>query len=80
MRLIATLTEAASIRRYLEGVGLPAHPPTITPPPLHHERKAPRFLTLQRNQFELTELQPCVAAGSGNNRDVGAGMVDEPAP
>ena len=27
MRIIATLTEAASIRRYLEGVGLPAETP-----------------------------------------------------
>ena len=36
MRIIATLTEAASIRRYLEGVGLPAEPPLIAsgrPPP-----------------------------------------------
>jgi hypothetical protein len=32
MRIIATLTEAASIRRYLEGVGLPPDPPTIAPP------------------------------------------------
>ena len=31
MRIIATLTEAASIRRYLEGVGLPAEPPLIAP-------------------------------------------------
>ncbi len=31
MRIIATLTDAASIRRYLEGVGLPVDPPTIAP-------------------------------------------------
>ena len=31
MRIIATLTEAASIRRYIEGVGLPADPPLIAP-------------------------------------------------
>ena len=31
MRIIATLTEAAAIRRYLEGVGLPAEPPLIAP-------------------------------------------------
>ena len=31
MRIIATLTETASIRRYLEGVGLPAEPPLIAP-------------------------------------------------
>ncbi len=38
MRIIATLTEAASIRRYLEGVGLPAEPPLIAParPPPQH--------------------------------------------
>ena len=36
MRIIATLTEAASIRRYLDGVGLPAEPALIAaarPPP-----------------------------------------------
>ncbi len=31
MRIIAALTEAASIRRYPEGVGLPAEPPLIAP-------------------------------------------------
>ena len=31
MRIIATLTDATSIRAYLEGVGLPADPPTIAP-------------------------------------------------
>ena len=31
MRIIATLTEAASIRRDPEGVGLPAEPPLIAP-------------------------------------------------
>jgi len=29
MRIIATLTEAAAKRRYLEGVGLPAEPPLV---------------------------------------------------
>ena len=39
MRIIATLTDATSIRRYLEGVGLPADPPRIAParPPPQHE-------------------------------------------
>ena len=32
MRVIAALTEPASIRRYLQGVGLPAQPPPIAPP------------------------------------------------
>jgi hypothetical protein len=31
MRIITTPTEAASIRRYLEGVGLTAEPPLIAP-------------------------------------------------
>ncbi len=31
MHIIATLTDATSIRRYLEGVGLPADPPLIAP-------------------------------------------------
>jgi len=31
MRLIATLTEAASRRRYLDGVGRPAELPLIAP-------------------------------------------------
>ena len=39
MRIIASLTDSASIRRYLEGVGLPADPPRIAParPPPQHE-------------------------------------------
>ena len=32
MRVIAALTEPATIRRYLQGVGLPAQPPPIAPP------------------------------------------------
>ena len=32
MKFVAALTEPASIRTYLEGVGLPARPPPITPP------------------------------------------------
>ena len=32
MRVIAALTEPASIRRLLQGVGLPAQPPPIAPP------------------------------------------------
>ena len=32
MRVIAALTEPASIRRYLQGVGLPHQPPPIAPP------------------------------------------------
>ena len=32
MRIIAALTDAVSIRCYLQGVGLPADPPTIAPP------------------------------------------------
>ena len=31
-RVIAALTEPASIRRFLQGVGLPAQPPPIVPP------------------------------------------------
>jgi len=31
MKIIAALTEPASIRSYLEGVGLPARPPPIAP-------------------------------------------------
>ncbi len=31
MRIVAALTDRASIRSYLEGVGLPARPPPITP-------------------------------------------------
>lgn len=31
MRIVAALTEPASIRSYLEGVGLPARPPPIAP-------------------------------------------------
>ena len=31
MRVIAALTEPASIRRYLQGVGLPDQPPPIAP-------------------------------------------------
>ena len=39
MRIIATLTDTTSIRRYLEGVGLPADPPLIAParPPPQQE-------------------------------------------
>ena len=32
LRLIAALTEPASIRRYLQGVGCPTEPPPLTPP------------------------------------------------
>jgi hypothetical protein len=32
MRVIAALTDPASIHRYLQGVGLPAKPPPIAPP------------------------------------------------
>ena len=32
LRLIAVLTEPASIQRYLQGVGLPTEPPPSTPP------------------------------------------------
>ena len=31
MRIVAALTETASIQAYLEGVGLPARPPPIAP-------------------------------------------------
>ena len=31
MKIVAALTEPASIRSYLEGVGLPARPPPIAP-------------------------------------------------
>ena len=31
MKIIAALTEAHSIRTYLEGVGLPARPPPVAP-------------------------------------------------
>ena len=31
LRMIAALTDPASIRAYLEGVGLPAQPPPIAP-------------------------------------------------
>jgi len=31
MKIVAALTESASIRHYLEGVGLPARPPPIAP-------------------------------------------------
>ena len=31
MRIVAALTDPASIRSYLEGVGLPARPPPIAP-------------------------------------------------
>ena len=39
MRIIAALTDATSIRAYLQGVGLPADPPTIAParPPPQQE-------------------------------------------
>ena len=39
MRIIAALTDAVSIRCYLQGVGLPADPPPIAPPrpPPQHE-------------------------------------------
>ena len=33
MRIIAALTDATSIRAYLQGVGLPGDPPTIAPSP-----------------------------------------------
>ena len=32
LRLIAALTDPASIRRYLDGVGLPIEPPPLMPP------------------------------------------------
>ena len=32
MKIIAALTEPASIQAYLDGVGLPARPPPIAPP------------------------------------------------
>ncbi len=32
LRLIAALTDPASVRRYLSGVGLPCQPPPLTPP------------------------------------------------
>ncbi len=31
MKIVAALTDPASIRSYLEGVGLPARPPPIAP-------------------------------------------------
>ncbi len=39
LKIIAALTDSASIRSYLEGVGLPARPPPITParPSPQHE-------------------------------------------
>jgi hypothetical protein len=36
MKIVAAVTDPASVRRYLEGVGLPADPPLIAsarPPP-----------------------------------------------
>ena len=43
MHIIAALTEPASIRSYLEGVGLPARPPPIGPvcPSPQHELESP---------------------------------------
>ena len=32
LRIVAALTDAASIRTYLEGIGLPAVPPPRAPP------------------------------------------------
>ena len=32
MRIVAALSEPASIRRYLQGMDLPAQPPPIAPP------------------------------------------------
>ena len=32
LRLIAALTDPASVRRYLQGVGLPTEPPPLSPP------------------------------------------------
>ena len=37
LRIIAALTDPASIRTYLEGVGLPAVPPPRAPPPPQFE-------------------------------------------
>jgi hypothetical protein len=31
MKIVAAVTDPASVRRYLEGVGLPADPPLIAP-------------------------------------------------
>ena len=31
MKIIAALTDAASIRAYLDGVGLDSHPPPVAP-------------------------------------------------
>ena len=49
MRIIATLTEAASIRRYLEGVGLPAEPPLIAPSPATPAATQPRLRRLKNS-------------------------------
>ena len=49
MRIIATLTEAASIRRYLEGVGLPAEPPLIAPSPATPAATKPRLRRLKNS-------------------------------
>ena len=49
MRIIATLTEAASIRRYLEGVGRPAEPPLIAPSPAAPTAAKPRLRRLKNS-------------------------------
>jgi hypothetical protein len=44
MRLVAALTAPASIRAYLEAVGLPARPPPIAPPRASPQHKLDTLL------------------------------------
>ncbi len=65
MRIIATLTEAASIRRYLEGVGLPAEPPLIAPSPATPTATKPRLRRLKNSTADPPGIDHHAVATAG---------------